>query len=178
MIINLGSKNPVKARALVEVVAEYPLLANASVNAFEVSSRVSSQPKSFDETIRGAYNRAIGAFKDCDYSFGIEGGFIDISWIGEDYSNLTACVVYDGKRHFLGLSSGFQVPSKVSEIIKEKGVELDEAVKRAGITPNERIGYTDGGFVGILTNGRVTRKDYVKQAIRMALIGIENPQFY
>ena len=178
MIINLGSKNPVKAGALAEIVKEYPILVNASVNSFEVPSGVSSQPKSFDETIQGAYNRAVGAFKNCDYSFGIEGGFVDIRWIGEDYSNLTACVVYNGKRHFLGLSSGFQVPSKISEIIKTEGVELDEAVKRAGITSHSRIGYTDGGFVGILTNGRVTRKDYIKQSIRMALIGIENSRFY
>ncbi len=178
MIINLGSKNPVKAKALIEVIKEYPLLASAKVNPVNVSSGISSQPKSFDETIGGAYTRASRAFSNCDYSIGIEGGLVDISVIGENYSNLTACVIYDGKRHFLGLSSGFQVPYVVSYIIDNEEVELDEAVKRAGITPNERIGYTDGGFVGLLTKGRVTRKSYIEQAIRMALIGIENPEMY
>ncbi|MBI2045194.1 DUF84 family protein [Candidatus Pacearchaeota archaeon] len=178
MIINLGSKNPVKIKALEEVIKEYPILANALVNAFEVSSGISRQPKSFDETIEGAYTRAVRAFTNCAYSFGIEGGLVDITAIGEDYSNLTACVVYDGKKYFLGLSSGFQVPQKVSDMIRNEGLELDEAVKVSGITSHSRIGYTDGGFVGLLTKGRVTRKDYIKQAIRMALIGIENPELY
>jgi non-canonical (house-cleaning) NTP pyrophosphatase len=30
------------------------------------------------------------------------------------------------------------------------------------------------GIIGVLTKGRLTRKEYVKQAITMALINLEN----
>ena len=45
------------------------------------------------------------------------------------------------------------------------------------ITKKRKIGSGEG-LIGILTKGRVSRKDYTKQAIRMAMVQIENPELY
>ena len=53
----------------------------------------------------------------------------------------------------------------------EDGLELDPAVRQAGLTDNERIGYSQG-IIGILSGGRVTRLDYSRPAVSMALVGM------
>ena len=48
-------------------------------------------------------------------------------------------------------------------------MELDPAVRRAGLTEDPRIGYGQG-IIGILSRGRVTRADYSRPAVSMALV--------
>ena len=76
MKINVGSQNIVKVSAVKEVIENYDFLLNAEVFGLKISSQVSTQPKSLDETIHGAMNRAKNSFKDCNYSFGIEDGLM------------------------------------------------------------------------------------------------------
>jgi len=78
MRINVGSQNDVKVNAVREAIRDYDFLSNADVSELEVSSEISEQPKSVDETIRGAINRARNAFQNCDYSFGLEDGLMNI----------------------------------------------------------------------------------------------------
>ena len=60
-----------------ELLQEYPHLKNATVSSYEITSEVSDQPKSLDETIQGAMNRAKGVFeKGGDYGFG-KGGILE-----------------------------------------------------------------------------------------------------
>jgi len=40
------------------------------------------------------------------------------------------------------------------------------------------IGKVEGGFLGILTKGRVSRMEYTKQALRMAMIPYENAKMF
>ena len=62
MLIKVGSENSGKVQAVKELILEYDLLKAAEVLGVEVSSEVSSHPRSLDETISGAKNRARNAF--------------------------------------------------------------------------------------------------------------------
>ena len=177
MKINVGSKNPVKIRAVKELTADYYFLKGAEVVSVEADAMVSDQPLSMKETIKGAKNRARSAFLDCDLSFGLESGLIKAPGTITNYLNFTICAIYDGKDYYFGSSSGFELPPKAMELILNQDYELDSAVYKTGLTKKPRVGYTDKGFVGLLTNGRVTRKEYAKQAVVMALIYLENKKY-
>jgi radical SAM protein with 4Fe4S-binding SPASM domain len=84
MNIKIASQNPVKVEALKEILLDYNHLQDAKVESVDVSSGVSDQPKSLEETISGAKNRAKTAYIDCDYSFGIESGLMAV--LGEAIS--------------------------------------------------------------------------------------------
>ncbi len=78
MKINVASKNPVKVGAVREIIRDYELLRDSSVSSYVADSGMSEQPRSLAETVQGAINRAKNAFNDCDYSFGIESGFMEL----------------------------------------------------------------------------------------------------
>lgn len=177
MIINVASKNPVKVEAVREVIRDYDFLKGAMVNAFEVNSSVSQQPKSLDETVQGAINRARIVFTGCEYSFGIESGLMSVPQTRTGHMDFCVCAIYDGSQLYLGLSSAFEFPSKVVQMVFELGIDVNEAFYRCGLTKNRKVGSSDGA-IGILTKGRVTRKDYTKQAIQMALMRLENSHLF
>ncbi|MBI4019954.1 MAG: inosine/xanthosine triphosphatase [Candidatus Aenigmarchaeota archaeon] len=177
MIINLGSKNEVKISAVKELVKDYPFLKDAKVLAVQTLSKVSDQPKSLEETILGAMNRARNIFINCDYSIGIEDGLMAVPSTKTGYMNVCVCVIYDGRNYHMGLSPAFEYPPKVTRLVFKESLEIDDAVHKAGITKNPDIGSHEG-MIGLLTNGRLVRKDYTKQAIMMALIQLENRELY
>ena len=49
---------------------------------------------------------------------------------------------------------------------------MNDAAHKAGLTKNPKVGSAEG-LVGIMTKGRLTRKEYTKEAIRTALIHID-----
>jgi inosine/xanthosine triphosphatase len=177
MIINIGSKNSIKIKAIEDAVKKYNLFSNPKFFSMEVDSGVHRQPKSLKETIKGAMKRSENSFEKCDYSFGIESGLMEVPYTKSGYMDVTACAIYDGKNFHLGLSSSFEYPTKVTELVLSENIEIDEAMHKTGLTENKRIGYSEG-VVGFLTKGRVTRKDYTEQAVIMALIHLENPELF
>ncbi|MBU3941583.1 MAG: inosine/xanthosine triphosphatase [Nanoarchaeota archaeon] len=177
MRINVGSKNQVKVDAVKEIIKDYDFLSEAEVFSLEVTSGVYKQPTSTDETIQGAMNRAKSAFQNCKYSFGIESGLITIPNTKTGYMNICACAIYDGKDYHLGLSSAFEYPTKVTKLVFSDNLEIDEAIYKAGLTRDKRIGRS-GGVIGYLTKNRLKRKEYIKQAITTALIHLENPELF
>jgi len=178
MKIAIGSTNEIKVGALRELVPGYELLAGAEVVSVNVSSDVSEQPKSIDETVKGARNRAIGAFAGgYDLSFGIESGLIQVPDTKTGMMDVCVCVIFDGMECHVGLSPAFECPPKVMELVHSEGLDLNQAFFKAGITDNQKLGNAEGA-VGLLTKGRITRMDYTKQAIIMALIHLENAEFY
>ncbi len=177
MRINIGSKNPTKIAALKETIAAYDFLAGAEITTHEAQSGVSPQPKSMEETITGATNRAKAAFADCAYSIGIESGLMHVPQAKSGYMDFCACIIYDGKESYLGLSCAFEFPFEITRLIHEQGLDASEASFKAGLTEHKNVGSLEGA-IGVLTKGRVSRKEYTKQAIQMALIQIENPSFY
>lgn len=173
MRINVGSKNEIKVAAVRDVIRDYVFLSNAEVVSVEVNSAVSEQPKSIAETIRGALNRAKNAFRHCDYSFGIEDGLMRVPNTKTGYMNISVCAIYNGQNHHLGLSAAFEYPLEVTKLVFEEGLDINQAFYKIGLTKNPKVGYAEGA-IGILTRGRLLRKDYTKQAVMMALIQVEN----
>lgn len=172
MKIKVGSTNNIKVEALKEILRDYPHLKGAAISAVEVLSGVADQPKSLEETIQGAMNRAKDAFKDCDYSFGIESGLMAVPNTKTGFMDVCVCAIFDGKEHHLGLSSAWEAPKEVSGYMLNNGLNMNEAAYKAGLTKNREVGSAEG-LVGILTKGRLTRKEYTKEAIRTALIHLE-----
>lgn len=177
MNINVASKNPVKVEAVKEVLVGYSDLANYKVIGIETNPGVSEQPKSLEETIQGAINRAKFVFNDCIYSFGIESGLMTVPQTKTGNMDFCACAIYDGKNCHLGLSCAFEFPTKVTQMIHEQGIDANEAFYRCGLTQHRKIGSSEGA-IGMLTKGRMSRKDYTKQAVQMALIHLENKELY
>ena len=177
MKINIGSKNKAKINALEEILKEYPNFLNAEVISKDGSSDISDQPKSLDETIKGAMNRAKNCFDNCDYSVGLESGLIKVPETKTGYMDTTACAIYDGKNFHLGLSSCFEYPIKLTKYVLEEDIDVSSAAKELGITEKDNLG-ADEGMIGILTKGRLNRKGLTKQAVVTALIHLENKDLY
>ena len=174
MKLVIGSKNPAKVRAVKEIIQEYPGLTDASVLSSDVLSEVADQPLSLEDTINGAKNRARNAFSDCDYSFGLESGLMAVAGSKTGYFDVCVCAIYDGQDYHLGLSSAWEFPDPaITKSMIEEGLDMSQAINRHGLTNNPKIG-EEQGAIGLLTKGRLTRQEYTKQAIRTALIHIEN----
>lgn len=173
MKISVGSKNFVKVEAVKEIIKDYPHLAGAEVFGIEVKSRVANQPKSLEETMQGAINRAEAAFSDCDFSFGIESGLMAVPKTKTGFMDVCVCAIYDGKEFYFGLSSAWETPQRVADLMLRDGLDMNQAAFRSGFTKNSEIGSAEG-LIGIMTKGRLTRKEYTKEAIRTALIHLEN----
>ena len=177
MHIRVGSTNEVKVEAVKEILRDYAHLAGATVLGVKADSGVSDQPKSLEETVEGAVNRAKNARGDADYGIGLESGLMPVPKTKSGYMDVCACAIYDGKEFHLGLSSAWEFPDKsVMELILNEGLNMTEAVHKAGLTKSTSIG-AENGAIGILTKNRVDRKEYTKQALRTALIHLEQFDF-
>jgi inosine/xanthosine triphosphatase len=175
--INVGTKNLQKIDAVKEVLKEYIDFKDCKIIGIEVSSDVSEQPKSIDETIKGAINRAKNCFTHCNYSIGLESGLIKVPYTKTGYMDVTACAIFDGKKIHLGLSSAFEYPIKVTKSVFEDNINITQSFMKHGLTKDPKMGSAEGA-IGLLTKGKVTRKDYTKQSIHMAMIHLENPELY
>lgn len=171
MKIVVASKNPTKVDAVKELILDYPHLKNAVINGNEVETGVSDQPKSLDETVQGAMNRAKNVFNNCDYSFGIESGLMAVPNTKTGFMDVCVCAIFDGKQIHLGLSSAWEAPEIVVQHI-QNGMNMNDAALKAGLTQNPNVGSAQG-LVGIVTKGRLNRKEYTKQAVLTALIHLE-----
>lgn len=180
MKIYLGSANQVKIETVREVLQLYPNLRTAQVQGLDISSGVSSQPKTLEETMKGARNRAKNAFaQDAYLSIGLESGFWRIPGArkSETYMEHTVCVIYDGNKEYIGFSPAFELPPKMVELVLKKHMDLEQATKELQLTTNERVGRAEG-LIGILTTGIMDRKAYMKPAIIMALAAWHNKHLY
>jgi len=177
MNINIGTRNPVKIEAVREAIRDYIMMRGSHIKAVDVQSGVHKQPKTLEETINGAMNRAKSAFSECTYSFGIESGMMQVPHTKSGYMDVTVCAIFDGKRYHLGMSSCFEYPYEVTRRLFSNGADVNEAAIEAGFTDKKAIG-TSEGMIGLLTKGRLNRKEYTKQSIMMAMIHLENPEHY
>jgi inosine/xanthosine triphosphatase len=180
MFIAVGSTNRIKVDAVKEKLKEYPTLSHLDVISYDVSSEISEQPMSLEEIIKGAKNRAKNAYiqaNPCLASFGIESGLFQAPGSSTGYLEACICSVFDGQDHHIGLSCGFEVPPDILKWVLEDKKDLSQACFHSGITQNEKLGSSEG-LIGILTKGRIDRKEYTKQCIATALIKLENAHLY
>ena len=179
MKIHVGSKNQPKVQAVMDAVRLYPnLFSNPEVVGVEVNVETFGHPKTMAETVEGAVARAKQAFKDCDFSFGIESGLVPTPGTKSGYLEISVVAVYDGKQICLGSAPGFEWPKKVAEMVVSGKADASKAFKELALTKHEKLGAMDGGIIGFLTKGRMTRERQVLDSIIMALIHLENPELY
>jgi inosine/xanthosine triphosphatase len=172
MKIIIGSENKIKVEAVKEIIQEYPHLKGAEILSKEVGSGVSDQPKSLEETVQGAMNRAKNIFSKCDYSIGLESGLMEVPKTKTGFMDVCVCAIYDGNEYHLGLSSAWETPKKVAEFMLKEGLNMTEAAVKAGLSKSSSLG-SEEGLIGVMTKGRLTRKGYTKEALRTALIHLE-----
>jgi len=176
MNITLGSTNPIKISALEQTILKFEELKTYTVKGINVDSNVQEQPKSFEETITGATNRAKACFKE-NLSFGIESGLVKASKANSGYIDITACIVFDGINCFLGTSSGFEYPKQVITEVFENGLDISQAFNKLKLTENTDIGKSIGAM-GVLSKGEVPRLKITSDAIYMSLIPFLNKKLY
>ncbi len=174
MKIYVGSLNPTKVAAVREAMADHSDFSSWEVVGDDVPSGVSDQPKTIEETVRGAMNRARAAWREGGISFGLESGLMEVPHTRTGYMDICVCAIYDGTEYHHGISSAWECPVDITRMMLEDGMNMSEAFYKSGRTDDPNIG-SSTGVINVLTNGRVDRKAYTKQAIHMAIIHLKKP---
>jgi len=163
----VGSKNPVKAQAVENILKKIYPEQEVEVLSREVDSGVPDQPLGQDETIQGAINRARKAYSDeFNLSVGIESGLMPVKETITGYVDMQWCAIYDGEKITLGVSAGFEYPPHVVEEVlkgREVGHIMDE------LTGVDNLGKKRGA-VSYLTDGLLDRVGNSEQCVLMAMV--------
>ena len=176
MRVLVGSANPVKIAAVRDVFESY--FNGAEVEGIETPSGVPAQPIG-EDTFTGAQNRAgaLIALNDerelgAEFCVGLEGG------IAQYHSRWFAfgaiCIADAASRLGFGVSPLFELPPGVVDDLLG-GSELGHVMDRLAGEHNTK---QRGGAVGILTGGRITRRELYAQGVAMALIPFLNEEMY
>jgi inosine/xanthosine triphosphatase len=162
MKVIIGSTNPAKVSA-VKNAFQYTYTEFISL---DISSEVSEQPFSDEETIKGAINRAVGALNqgNGDIGIGLEGGVQEsehglllCNW-GALASNRIEPIIAGGAR--------FLLPAEIAVRLRageELGPVMDDYAKKQNVRKHE-------GAVGIFTNGLINRSEMFSHIMNL-LIG-------
>jgi inosine/xanthosine triphosphatase len=177
MKIGVGSKNKTKVEAVVQAFSDSIMFQSAEVEGVDVKIEQFGHPKTLEETVAGAVNRAKQAYVAHDLGIGIESGLMAVPHTKTGFMEVAACAIYDGNQIHLGFSQAYEWPKKVFEKIMHEKLDGSQAMQAAGITQKAKLGEHEG-FVGVMTKGRINRTSYNKAAVIMALIHLENPEHY
>lgn len=176
LVLAVGSLNPSKTAATLGAGRKVFPGRSVLVEQFAAPSGVSDQPKSGEESMRGALNRAKEALRlsggRAEYGVGLEGGiekvggrWFECGWI--------AVVDRDG-REGLGTSARFEVSDHiVAELMG--GRELAEVVDELSGKSDVRSSL---GMMGIVTNGCLPRADCYEHGVIMAFAKFVSPPQY
>jgi inosine/xanthosine triphosphatase len=173
----IASKNPVKIDA---VKKGFELMFNNEEFEYlgvSVSSGVSDQPSSDEETFIGAKNRVDNSFKkifDADFYVGLEGGIESVGVSEKDMESFAWIVIMSNGKYGKSRTGTFFLPQKIITLIKE-GKELGEADDIVFGQNNSKQG---SGAVGILTGNIIDRTKYYTEAVILALISFKNDNLY
>ncbi|UBM59826.1 inosine/xanthosine triphosphatase [Marinilongibacter aquaticus] len=174
MKIIVASKNPVKIDAAQAGFALQFPNTDLQVAGRSFPSGVPDQPIGSDETLQGAFNRAIQArenLPDNDYWVGIEGGNI---YHDKEMETMAWIVVLNKERMAKARTAGFFLPAQTVELV-EKGYELGHADE---ITFGVQNSKQKMGSSGLLTDGLIDRKSFYIPAVVFALIPFKKPDLY
>lgn len=173
MKIVVGSTNQAKIRAA--QIAIDKIFPGTKVKGIEVSSGVGNQPKSAEESLQGAINRAENAMKKtkADYAIGMEGGMFKV---GKRWFESGWIAVVDKKGGLgLGTSAHWQVSKKISKELLA-GKELRDVVAELSGNPNL---YQEEGVMGLITANHLPRDLAYSHGIIFAFGPfISNPIFW
>lgn len=171
MKVIVGSLNPTKIDGVKKAFNQF--FDDVIVEGVKVDSGVSNQPFNND-VVKGAINRAINSFHDCNFSVGIEAGLFSLKNTITGYIDFQVAAIYNGKRITIGFGPGFEYPPVVVDEVlkgKEVGDIMDE------ITGIENLGEKTGA-IHYLTKGVISRSELARIAVTMALIPWINREMY
>jgi inosine/xanthosine triphosphatase len=173
MRIAVGSTNPAKLAPVHETFSRH--FQQIDVIGLDVSSDVSEQPVTDEETFRGARNRAIRALEtalDASFGVGIESGLQRCSYGWLEHS-LIVILSREGTIG-IGASAGVVLPDQVIERVCS-GETLEQVIDDYFGT--HRIGEGIGMF-GLLTDGTVTRAHGIQHGVALALARFLHNDFF
>ncbi len=170
----VGSQNPVKVGCTREAFTQ-AFGKVCQVESVDAQSDIPAQPRSESETLLGAKNRASHAktlVPEANYWVGIEGG------VDEDPQGMYAFawiyVLHRSGKCSQSKTGTFYLPPQVVALIRA-GMELGHADDLVFQAHNSK---QQGGSVGLLTQGIVTREAYYQQAMVLALIPFLNETLF
>jgi inosine/xanthosine triphosphatase len=176
MRVFVGSQRKSKLAAVEAVLQQ--LSGDLQISGVSVPSEVSEQPVSLKEVLAGAKHRARNALGEGgDLGVGIEGGVFRVV-DGRGFYQICGAALWDGIAFSTGFSSAFELPEEVGTALQESGNDLNSVLHSLGYTDDPEIGLKEGA-VGLFTGGRLHRKEFMEQALRMALwirVGHTSPQ--
>jgi len=187
LVIAVGSSRRPKLEAVREAMDDIgSLLAGdrpIEIVPVEVASGVNHTPTSRVELMRGARHRAdalrtiaerTGA--PWDYFLGLEGGLDALPEDGGDRVFLESwAYASDGVRGHFGRSGALELPPVLAVEVLERGTELSVAIDRfAGV---EGIRDAQGAW-GVLSSGKISRKEAFRVAVLAAFAPFYNRQMY
>ncbi len=147
-----------------------------SFSSVEARSGVSDTPKSIDELMRGAQQRAQSVYHHHDnekvLSIGVEGGLFNS---GEKIFLQSWACVFNGARFFFGSSGSIELPAELANTVMTEGVDLGVAIDRFAEDVDVR---SKQGTFGILTRDLITREDSFETAAIFALTPLFNNAMY
>lgn len=170
----IGSKNPVKIRAVKIGFAKMFPNEQFEFTGISVSSNVADQPMNDKETLSGALNRVTNTaakVKDADYVVGLEGG---IEVVEGELMAYAWIVVQSGNKFGKSRTATFFLPKEVAKLI-ENGKELGEA---DDIVFRQKDSKRQNGAVGILTGNVVDRANLYAEAVALSLIPFRNESLF
>lgn len=177
IVVAIGSTNPAKKKGA--KLAFSRLFGRLQIKVVDASSLVRAQPVGLDETVEGAQERAIFALESArpDFGVGVEAGLIELGkdWPGH-YLNLQVAAIVDTAGHLsFGCSSGFPIPMRFIEKLKEDSEELDRYTHELAGAKKVR---EEEGIVYHLSKRRLSRVEMTEQCVSMALIPWLNRKLY
>jgi len=147
-----------------------------SYTSVEAHSGVSDTPKSIDELMRGAQQRAQFVFRENGtekvLSIGVEGGLFKS---GEKIFLQSWACVFNGVQFFFGSSGSIELPADLSNTVMNDGIDLGVAIDRFAEEVDVR---SKQGTFGILTRDLITREDSFETAVIFALTPVFNDTIY
>jgi inosine/xanthosine triphosphatase len=170
MLVSIGTKNKAKTAAITNVLNQY--FEEVQYIPIDVSSDVSDQPLSDEETRQGAINRALNALSQtgADLNFGLEGGVRMID------GSMYCCNWLKDGTVITAAGALFLLPNEIANEIhagKELGPVMDEFTNSKGIRHNL-------GAVGVFTANLVNRTEMFEHIVKL-LVGqymfLENKYF-
>ena len=176
LIVSIGSRNPVKVKAVRNAFANY--FKEIEVKEFRVESKVREQPLNLEEIVKGARNRAKKVFEESrsDFAVGIESGIIEFPSAESGYMELTLAVIFDGRKYYFGAAPLFEYPKKVIELVLKEKEDITSAFRKSFGTHKE-LGKKEGA-IGVLSKGVIEREKFTEMAVVMALTGIVSKKFF
>jgi len=177
--VAIGSTNPAKVKGTRLAFSHALGLRTVTIRAVKTIPFVGSQPLSLEETVEGAQERAMFSLESArlDFGVGVEAGLVEL---GEGfpghYLNLQVAAVVDSEGHLsFGCSSGFPIPRRFAEKLKQSREELDRYTHE--LVGDKRV-REEEGIVYHLSKKRLSRVQMTEQCVSMALIPWLNRRVY